>query len=163
VGIIVQCEKGYVVVPSYTNAQAFYNDGSPVPDAKWTGGSDHYDNFLYACRTGKHEDLNADILEGHLSSALCHTGGISHQLGKKVPASELAAACAGNELLADSYKRLGEHLDRLGINIESPTMTLGPWLEMDVEKEVFTNNDAANALLTRPYRPGYVVPECPRA
>lgn len=161
VGVIVQCEKGYVVIPSYTGAQAFYNDGSPVEGAKWSGGSDHYDNFLYACRSGKHEDLNADILEGHLSSALCHTGGISHQLGQKASAADIAASVKGNDLWADSYARMAEHLARLDVNIESPTLALGPVLEMDVEKEQFTNSDAANKLLTRPYRPGYVVPECP--
>jgi hypothetical protein len=31
---------------------------------------------------------------------------------------------------------------------------------MDPATERFKDNDAANALLTRPYREGYVVPEC---
>ena len=43
---------------------------------KFNGGGDHFGNFVNAVRSRKHEDLNADILEGHLSSA-CATWAIS--------------------------------------------------------------------------------------
>ena len=36
---------------------------------------------------GKHEDLNCDITEGHLSAALCHLANISYRLGKEVARS----------------------------------------------------------------------------
>ena len=39
-------------------------------------------NFLAAVRSRRSADLNAEILEGHLSSALCHTGNISYRLGR---------------------------------------------------------------------------------
>ena len=35
-------------------------------------GNGHFGNFIAAVRSRKVEDLNADILEGHYSAALCH-------------------------------------------------------------------------------------------
>ena len=42
----------------------------------------HFANFLKAVRSRKVSDLNADILEGHQSTALCHIGNISYRLGR---------------------------------------------------------------------------------
>ncbi len=159
VGVIVQCENGYVVTPSYTGSQAFTNDGEVIKT--WKGGADHYANFVAAVRSRKHEDLNADILDGHLSSALCHTGGISHVLGKKATAAQIEEHVARNALLADSFARMAHHLRANGVNVDEAVVSLGPWLDMDPETEIFGRNEGANALLTRNYRPGYVVPECP--
>jgi hypothetical protein len=47
-----------------------------------------------------------------------------------------------------------------GVELDKYKMSLGALLKFDPEKEVFTNNDAANAMLTREYRDPYV---CPRA
>ena len=35
-----------------------------------------------ALRSGKREDLNAEVLEGHLSTNICHAGNISYRLGQ---------------------------------------------------------------------------------
>ena len=40
-------------------------------------------NFIKAVKSRKREDLNAEVLEGHLSAAICHTGNISYELGEK--------------------------------------------------------------------------------
>jgi len=159
VGVIVQCEQGYVVVPSYSAATAFDNDGKELK--KWSGGGDHYANFLSAVRSRQHTDLNADILDGHLSSGLCHTGAISHLLGKKMTAEEAAAGTKSNPQWADSFERMAKHLRANLVDIDKPSLTVGPWIEMDVVAERFKDNSAANELLTRKYRPPYVVPECP--
>ena len=45
------------------------------------GQGDHFGNFIAAVRSRKAEDLNADILEGHYSAALCHLANISYRLG----------------------------------------------------------------------------------
>ena len=161
VGVIVQCEQGYVVIPSYSNAVAFDNDHKEVQ--KWSDKDrrgNHFVNFLDCVRSRKREDLNADILEGHLSSALCHTGTISHRLGAKLTGEQAVEAVKGNERLSDSMSRMGEHLKANGVNLDSPSISVGPWLEMDPATERFQDNDAANLLLTRPYRAGYAVPEC---
>ncbi|MFV1965096.1 MAG: gfo/Idh/MocA family oxidoreductase, partial [Pirellulaceae bacterium] len=157
IGVIVQCRDGYVVIPSYTRATAFDNDKQQV--AHWEGGGDHYHNFLKAVESRKTSDLNADILEGHLSSALCHTGAISHRIGHKEAAREIAEQIRSNSKLSDSFERMAKHLDANEVDIERSTITLGPWLEMDPKAERFTNSDAANELLTRDYRKPFVVPD----
>jgi hypothetical protein len=42
---------------------------------------------------------------------------------------------------------------------QEATLTLGPVLEMNPKTERFTNNEAANKLVTREYRKPFVVPE----
>ncbi|MFO1091936.1 MAG: Gfo/Idh/MocA family oxidoreductase [Planctomycetaceae bacterium] len=161
VGVIVQCEQGYVVIPTYHTAIVYNNDGTEVQTFEFGEDpfSHHHANFINAVRSRKHEELNADILNGHLSSALCHTGGISHQIGASAPREEIAQKLQGQELYADSFKRLAEHLTANGVDIEQSALTLGPWLEMDPATERFVSNDGANKLLTREYREGYVVPD----
>ncbi|TWT52231.1 Glucose--fructose oxidoreductase precursor [Thalassoglobus neptunius] len=157
IGVIVQCENGYVVIPSYTKAEAFDNDGNSLQ--AWSGGGDHFQNFLDAVRSGDRNDLNADILEGHLSSALCHTGAISHQLGSTKTSEEIGKEVAGDPLWSDSWERMEKHLAANGVELSDPKLSVGPWLTMDPDSETFPGNESANALLTRPYREGYVVPD----
>lgn len=40
----------------------------------------HFKNFIDCVRSGKWQDLNAEILEGHLSTSLCHLGNIASRL-----------------------------------------------------------------------------------
>ena len=157
IGVIVQCENGYVVIPSYTRCSAFDNDGNEIKVFK--GGGDHFQNFLDAVRSGNREDLNADILEGHLSSALCHTGAISHMLGTTKTAKEIAKDVAGDPLWKDSWERMEKHLTANEVDISDPKLSVGPWLEMDPDSETFPDNEKASQLLTRNYREGYVVPD----
>ncbi|HWL10048.1 MAG TPA: Gfo/Idh/MocA family oxidoreductase [Planctomicrobium sp.] len=160
VGVIVQCEKGYIVIPSYTQCTAFDNDGKEIKT--WKGGGNHFSNLFGAIRSGKTEDLNGEILEGHLSSALCHTGAISHVLGSPKKAAEIEQSVADNKLWKDSYDRLAAHLAANGVDISDPKLNVGPWLKMDPKTERFTNSEEANKLLTREYRKGYEVPEAPK-
>ena len=165
IGVIIQCENGYVVVPNYTSAKAFDNDGNQLQSWSVTENREqnandrHFANFMKGVRSRNHEDLNADILEGHLSSALCHTGNISHLVGEKKPSQEIQQHVADNPRLADSYERMAEHLAANEVDIESPTLVLGPMLEMDPQAESFPKHEAADRLLTRDYRGKYVVTE----
>ena len=45
------------------------------------------------------------------------------------------------------------------VDLKKATLTLRPELEMNPKSERFTNNEAANKLVTREYRKPYVVPE----
>ena len=157
VGVIVQCEEGHVLATSnYNQIQAFDNDGEVIKT--FEGSVDHYANFLDAVRSRKPEDLNAEVLEGHLSSALCHTGNISHRLGDQMSTREIASKIGSNARFADSFDRLAAHLEANEVDVDSAAITFGPQLEMDPETERFTNNDDANQLLTREYRKPFVVP-----
>ena len=75
IGVIFEGTEGYAVCPSYHNGTAFDKDGNQIKS--FSGGGDHFANFIDAVRKRDHEVLNADIEEGHLSSALCHLGNIS--------------------------------------------------------------------------------------
>ncbi|MCH2131536.1 MAG: Gfo/Idh/MocA family oxidoreductase [Pirellulaceae bacterium] len=158
VGVVVQCEQGYVVATSnYNQVNVFDNDGNVVET--FTGNSNHFANFLDAVRSRKREDLNAEVLEGHLSSALCHTGNISHQLGDQKTANEIRGEMSGHPAFADSFERLAVHLDANEVDVDAAALTFGARLTMDPETERFTNHDEANRLLTREYRQPFVVPK----
>jgi predicted dehydrogenase len=47
-----------------------------------SGIEDHLSNFINSMRSGKNEDLNCDITEGHYSCVLPHLANISYQLGR---------------------------------------------------------------------------------
>jgi predicted dehydrogenase len=160
VGCIIECEGGYVVVPNYRSAAAFDKDGKQIQ--QWQGGGDnapHMANFIKAVLSRKVEDLYADILEGHLSSALCHTGNISYRLGAKKNPAEIKEALKDQKGMVESWDRMAEHLGKNDVDIAKDKVTLGVPLKMDGKTEKFLGNDKANALLTRNYRAPYVVPE----
>ena len=157
VAVIIHCEGGHVLVPNYTSATAYDKDGVEVQ--KWSGTSDHYANFIKAVQSRKYSDLNADILEGHLSSALCHTGNISYRLGKQASPEEIQAALKKTPLLGESFARMAEHLKLNDVELAKTRAGLGVPLTMDPKTERFAGNDKANAMLTRDYRKPYVVPE----
>ncbi len=156
IGIIVQCEGGYVRVPSYNEAIAFDKDGKEIQ--RWKGSESHFANFIKAVRSRKYTDLHADILEGHLSSALCHTGNISYRLGQKASPQEIREAIKAEPDAEDTFQRMLGHLQANEIDLAATPLTLGPVLKMDPKKERFLGNAAANELLKRHYRPPFVVP-----
>ncbi len=162
VGVVVQCERGSVLSTSnYALAQAFGPDGEQIQ--AWHGGAEHlhFQNFLKAVRSRKRSDLHADVLEGHLSSALCHTGNISHQLGEPRSAKDILTSdvVAKHDRLLDSLDRMFAHLRANEVDIDLPVITVGALLEMDPARERFTDNSAANGLLRRVDRKPFVVPE----
>jgi predicted dehydrogenase len=156
VGVIIHCEGGHVLVPDYSGATAFDKDGKEVK--RWHGASDHYANFFKAVRSRKYTDLNADILEGHLSSALCHTGNVSYRLGRQAPPGEIREAIKAEPDAEATFQRMLDHLKVNDVDVNVTPITVGPVLKMNPRKEVFVGNVEANALLTRVYRPPFVVP-----
>ncbi len=48
------------------------------------GSSAHFVNFIDAIRASDSFKLNADVLEGHLSTAMCHLANISNRLGREL-------------------------------------------------------------------------------
>ena len=157
IGVVIHCEHGYVVIPDYTNAHAFDNDDKPIQS--WKGGESHFANFIKAVRSRKSSDLNADILEGHLSSALCHTGNISYRLGRVKQPDAIREALDNNHEMSETFGRLQEHLAANDVDLAKTPAALGAFLKMNGAKEHFTNSHAANKMLTRNYRKPFVVPE----
>jgi predicted dehydrogenase len=157
VGVVIDCEHGYMVIPNYSGAIVYDNSGNEIK--KFEGGGDHHANFINAVRTRKASDLNAEILEGHLSSALCHTGNVSYRLGKEASPRQIFEAIKDDKEAAESFGRFEEHLAVNGVDLIKTKATIGPVLKMNPKTERFTNNKEANELLTRNYRAPFVVPE----
>ncbi len=157
IGLVVECEGGTMVIPDYTGAT--FHDKEGVELKKFKGASDHFANFISAVRSRKPSDLHADILEGHLSSALCHTGNISYRLGKTHSPEELREAVKADKSLAEALGRMEQHLAANKVDLNKSPVTLGAVLNMDPKAERFTRNREANQMLTREYRKPFVVPE----
>ena len=156
VGAMIDCEGGHLLIKSYSGAIAFDKDGAEVK--KFEGASDHFENFIKAVRSRKVSDLNADILEGHLSAALCHTANISYRLGKQHPPEGIRDAVMNNKEMAEMLARMEEHLAANQVDLKKTPATLGVVLKMDPKSERFVGNTAANEMLSRDYRAPFVVP-----
>jgi hypothetical protein len=170
IGVAVVCEGGrFLVAHGGDLLVAVDRDGKMIRDFKrpdtrfgnaWSRG-DHYlwTDWLAAMRSRNADELSAEILEGHLSSALCHTGMISHRLGQTVPAGAIREQIQGHALAAERFAAMQEHLAANGVDLSQPRAALGPWLSLDPQTERFTDHAAANALLRRQDRPPFIVPE----
>lgn len=159
VGVIYEAADGYLVMGSYAAGAAFDKKGEKIEEFK--GEADHFANFLKAVRSRNIKDLNADIEEGHLSSALCHTGNISYLLGEEVPAAEAGKkieSFKSSDNAKDTLDRTLEHLASNKVDLASTKVRVGAALTCDPVAESFPGNDKANAMLTRDYRNPFVVP-----
>jgi predicted dehydrogenase len=146
----------------------FYPKGqtNPVPlativkaDVQRGPGKGHFGNFIAAVRSRKVEDLNADILEGHYSAALCHLANISLRLGQEVPFSKESKAFGDDKEAYETLSRMEEHLKENGLALDRLSYRLGRKLTFGAEVETFTGDPEANQLLTRPYRAPFLVPD----
>ena len=157
VGNIFHGTEGSVVLAGYDKGAALDKDGKAV--ATFTGGGDHFRNFIDCMRSRKVENLNGDIYEGHLSSALCHLGNISYQMGDQAGFSDTPSSLSGNDAGAETFSRFKQHLEERGVSMSDSTYRLGPKLSLRPERENFGRNREANRLLTRDYREPFVVPK----
>jgi hypothetical protein len=159
VSMVIECEAGYFVG---TNGGIFYNnDGKRVKAYSGGLGLHHHLNFIEAVRSRKHGDLHGEIADGHLSSALCHMGNISHRLGKAIPLEQLKEQCNGKNLQAEVFERLLTHSLVHEKDFTRRPMILGPQLGFDPAAESFTGEFSAeaNALLKDEYREPFVMPD----
>jgi predicted dehydrogenase len=156
IGVVAECEGGFTVM-SASSAKIFDKQGKQLKAFK--GSVDHFANFIDAVRSRKPKDLNAEILEGHLSSALCHTGNISYRLGKNQSPEETREAAKCSNALAEALGRMEEHLAANKVDLKKTPATVGAVLTMDPQAERFIGNAAADQMLSREYREPFAVPE----
>ena len=132
----------------------------PIDVSLGPGGGNHFANFIEAVRSRNVQDLNADIEQGHLSSALCHLANISYRLGERVPFVPRTKAFGQDKLAYEELMSMEEHLaGENGLKLQAETYTLGARLQVDAQRETITNRSDAAELLTRRYRKPFVVPE----
>jgi predicted dehydrogenase len=107
IGNLFYGSEGYMVLNGGHWATFFGHKEEPGPSGQ--GGGDHYANFIEAVQSRKPELLNAEILEGYLSSALCHLANISYRLGRSIvfdPKTEtFGSDQEANQLLTREYRK----------------------------------------------------------
>jgi predicted dehydrogenase len=77
----------------------------PPPSPEEKGIDPHFKNFIDCVRSRDWQDLNADVLQGHLSTTICHLGNISLRTGDKVIFDTAKEVFIGNEKANAYLKR----------------------------------------------------------
>jgi predicted dehydrogenase len=122
---------------------------------------DHFANFIKAVRSRHREDLAAEIQEGHLSAALIHVANISYRLGRPTAPADIVRqleSLKSNENALETFELTKKHLADNKVDIDKERLTLGPWLQIDTQRECFLDNRTADALATHEYRRPFVLP-----
>ena len=148
----VQCEGGYAMMHAGLVCD---NQGKELK--RFSGKEDPFGNFIGALRSGKREDLNAEVLEGHLSTNICHAGNISYRLGQRASAADVRAQIGDLPVFQEMVDRYLEHIK--AHDIDPGESILGPWLECDTDQECFKDNVRANELVKGFYRKPFEVPQ----
>jgi len=162
-GAAIHCEGGYFA-GAHLSGAAFDTQGKKIREfgpTTWEAmDSGHLANFVAATRSRKAEDLNADVLQGHLSATCCHLANISHRLGKTATPEAVADKTKIDPVLSDAVTRYHDHLRANEIDVAGHEI-LGPALSFDPKLERFTGEfgGQANTLLRRNYRAPFAVPE----
>lgn len=161
VGNIIECQGGYISVPSkdYSSAQAFDAKGTLLKE--FSGGGSHYQNFIQAVKSRKSAELTAPIVEGDISSALSHLANISLRIGKDARAAEVRDQLAAQPLLAEGFSRMQEHLRKNDVDLARSSLRLGASLQLDPAAQAFLGEHAAAArrLAKQAHRKPFVLPE----
>ena len=85
--------KGYITITFDDDRPRLFLGNSKNPEMIKPAGNApephdltlvHFRNFFDAIRANRQDMLNADILQTHLSTAICHLGNISYRLGRKL-------------------------------------------------------------------------------
>jgi predicted dehydrogenase len=157
IGNVIDCEGGSVITKSYFSATAVDKSGKVIREFK--GNDRHMQNFIDVVRSRKKSELYGPIEEGHVSSALCHLGNISHRLGH-ASTGEIGEKTKSSAALAEAHGRMIEHLRANSVDLGKTPLTVGVPLLVDARRERFTGPHAAqaNEMLAREYRAPFVVP-----
>lgn len=143
---------------SWTPPAPAVHPGVKSPIAPRGPGKGIFDNFIQCVRSRKAEDLDAHILEGHYSAALCHLANISYRLGEETPFDQQVKAFVGNSAATEAFAQMQEHLKENGVSLTDTKYRVGRFLKFDAANEKFIGDEEANKLLTREYRAPFVVP-----
>jgi predicted dehydrogenase len=164
-GLIIDCEGGYFAGDSSSGA-LFDKQGKKIKDFADDGSArrletSHMSNFVAAIRSRKANELAAEALVGHYSTACCHMANVSHRLGQQARPEVIRETIRTKPELSDAFERCREYLRENEVNLDVTPATLGPWVTFDPKKERFVSDHAkeANALSQREYRQPFIVPK----
>jgi predicted dehydrogenase len=158
-GVVIQCEHGYFA-GARGGGWAFDNNERKIKQFNGDRGKGHLRNFMEAVRSRKLGDLNCNLDEGQLSTALCHLVNISHRVGSKTSCGRARESFTYNEQLLKAFDGFVNHLEANEIDTAKVLVTLGPKLKIDRESEKFVGEFPtfwANRLLRGQYREPFVL------
>jgi predicted dehydrogenase len=108
VGNLFYGSNGYLAIDGYTKYYSYIGKQAEPGPARKDGG-DHFANFLTAVRSQTRGELNAEIEEGAISTALVHLGNISYRLGRSVHFDAASYSCVGdkeaNAMFSREYRK----------------------------------------------------------
>ncbi len=156
---VMHFETGTVVNGKFLPKEGGQPQNLPEVEVKMGPGGSHFPNFIEAVRSRKPSDLNAEILEGHYSAALCHLANISYRLGQPVPFQSAIRPFGDNADAQEAFERMKQHLVKNGVKLEDSAYYLGRKLVIDAATETITNDIQANDMLTRFYRLPFTLPQ----
>src|SRR5437899_9825218 len=154
-GLVIDCEGGYFAGDASGGA-LFDKQGKKIKDFPDDGSSNrletsHMSNFVAAVRSRKADELAAEALQGHHSTACCHMANVSYRLGRQARPEVIRETIQANRELSDAFERCREYLRENGVDLGASLAALGPWVTFEPTQGRFVNDiaDQANALSQR--------------
>jgi predicted dehydrogenase len=159
-GNYVQCENASVRI-SRGGGWSYDNNGQRIHQYKGDGGAAHAQNFIDALRSGRREDLAAEIEVGHLGTTICHQANIAWRVGQKATVEQVRESMKSCEDAANTLKDVLEQLNGNTVDLAKQPFVLGPALTYDRKQERFVgaNAEQANKYIKCSYRQPFVMPE----
>ncbi|MGD1069877.1 MAG: Gfo/Idh/MocA family oxidoreductase [Bryobacteraceae bacterium] len=104
IGNLFYGSNGYLAIDGYTKYYSYIGKQAEPGPARKDGG-DHFANFLTAVRSHSRGELNAEIEEGAISTALVHLANISYRLGRSVQFDAASYSCVGDKEANAMFRR----------------------------------------------------------
>jgi len=120
----------------------------------------HYADFLTAVKANQPDAVRGDLAEAILSGDLCHFGNISYRVGRDASFDDARAVLDELKVPPMVSERLTALEENLAQNDVAKEIVIGDVLHhTDDPAKPFGDHPAAQALLSTPYREGYVLPD----
>lgn len=156
IGVIVRCENATLVVGA-NDVRVVHDDGRAAEHLK--GGNHmqaHYRAFVDAIQNGDQGRLTAPILEGHVSSALCHLGNIAYLVGQQVSFADWAKRARSDATWGQIAEGQVRHVLAHDLSTASLKLRVG---SIGCDPATETLVEGPGRLLRRAYRKPFVVPD----
>ena len=154
----IRCENGSLRIAR--GGGWFYdNDGKRVQQYKGDAGAGHAQNFINAVRSGRREDLAAEIEVGHFGTTICHQANLAWRAGKEATVDQVRESMKTHEDALNTLKDMLEQLEGNEIDLKKQPFVLGPALTYDRQQEHFVgpNAELANQHIKCSYREPFVI------
>ncbi|MBL7189078.1 MAG: Gfo/Idh/MocA family oxidoreductase [Phycisphaerae bacterium] len=155
----IQCEEGSIRI-ARGGGKAYDNDGGLIKQYKGNAGAGHAQNFIDCVRSGRRQDLAADIEVGHLGTAVCHQANVAWRAGAEASLDEVRESVKNHEDALNTLNDMLEQLEGNEVNPARDKFVLGPALTYDRKRERFVgpNAERANKYVKCSYREPFVMP-----